>query len=731
MVEQIAEKTLDSKPHTSNWMRSISFAGLLRVLHLIAEYPDGVTVNKLNAEIRKRKAYLTPDGSEPTSTTLYYCHNVLWHLEAIRRREKLLTVNSSHPQVMQLLGQPPPAGANLDALSREAFANLVLENEDCKAYFFDLFMPETDVYSLAEFRNQGKFVVWERVRLSEVTKVVVLRAGKNGGRERELTLRSPSEIKSVLYGLRYWARDELKLVDEFFREDTGNILYPISLAGEGDAIEEMIREILSKRVEDKEWTSLSLRNLGMDCCLGHRQPLERFFAAIQRLSQLASDRVVLIPTSRSFATFTASTPSREEFELRGYFRDARGRYISHIRLHQSLSISQIMPKPLERLKLKFNPFEPAASGAPLGDDLWLPESWKERLRSLLDSLENSRGVKAIAISGEYGSGKSYILQWLNRQELPNRRIKPFYFDNPGVHFYDLANSLLRQIGRKDFAKYLWELVSPHITHQLTLFERGYEDYLRSRPTRNEQEEILSELQNGIRKAEITSDEEIAYCLARLIADTPKKPYFEYRDFVAGKKQSALVAEREEAPYFAAILKTMRLGAGIEAVAFLIDEFEEVSLQKRLTRRDAHDYLATLKRLINLATTENFWLIVAMTPQAVEITDELEPAFWERFVADGEYQFELPPLSGPEAVELVKHRLKSARLDGVKVSSDLFPFPEEIENVIAPATLSNPRRLIKVCSYAIGESDSKTSVPFSDEYLQGIENKAYPKLESGR
>ena len=110
MVEPIAEKTRDSKPQTSLWMRSISFAGLLRVLHLIAEYPDGVTVNKLNAEIRKRKAYLRPDGSEPTPTTLYYCHNILWHLEAIQRREKRLTVNSSHPQVIQLLSQPPPAG---------------------------------------------------------------------------------------------------------------------------------------------------------------------------------------------------------------------------------------------------------------------------------------------------------------------------------------------------------------------------------------------------------------------------------------------------------------------------------------------------------------------------------------------------------------------------------------------------------------------------------------------
>jgi hypothetical protein len=131
---------------------------------------------------------------------------------------------------------------------------------------------------------------------------------------------------------------------------------------------------------------------------------------------------------------------------------------------------------LERLGLRFNPFEPAASGAPLGEELWLPSGWSQRLQQLLNLLIQGKGTKAIAVVGEYGSGKTYILQWLHRQELPKRQIQPFYFDNPGVQFYDLANALLRQIGRKNFAKCLWELVVPHVSgYQRSLFALGFEE----------------------------------------------------------------------------------------------------------------------------------------------------------------------------------------------------------------------------------------------------------------
>ncbi len=391
-----------------------------------------------------------------------------------------------------------------------------------------------------------------------------------------------------------------------------------------------------------------------------------------------------------------------------------------------------MTKPIERFELRFNPFEPSASGAPMEEKLWLPSSWRLSLTELLNLIGSGEGVKALPLIGEYGSGKTYVLQWLNREELPGRRIQAYYFDNPGVQFYDLANSLLRQIGRKDFAKLIWEFVGTNVSYQKSLFARGFEEYLRSLAgSKQSLVNILPPLQEAISKAKITTDEEIAYRLARLVAETGKKPYFEYRDFVAGRKE-ALVAEGEEAPYFGAILKVLRLASGTNAVGFLIDEFEEVSLQKRLSRREAHGYLATLKRLINLTRNQNFWLFVAMTPQAEEVTKQLEPALWDRFSASGDYRFELPPLSQEEANELVKTRLDFARPKDMTVSSELFPFSDDFDKHMKLSTTSSPRRMIKVCFFAVSNALEKPDIelPFTAEYVRSIEQNVYPPEDSG-
>lgn len=382
---------------------------------------------------------------------------------------------------------------------------------------------------------------------------------------------------------------------------------------------------------------------------------------------------------------------------------------------------------LAHCSLRFNPFEPAASGAPLGVDLWVPERWRTSMRNLLDTLRGGQGIKAIAIKGEYGSGKTYLLRWLEYVELPKRyRIRPYFFDNPGVQFYDLANSLLRQVGRYEFAKMLWEYASPELAGlQLSLFEDGLLPWLRSVTRFKREQEALGAIAEKIRQNGITSDEEIAHRLAQVVVGTLDRPFFEYRDFVAGRKD-AVVAEKEEAPYFAAIIRTLQKAGHAEAVAFLIDEFEEISLQKRLTQKQAYDYLATTKRLINVARDENFWLIVAMTPESANKLQQLEPSLWERFTSQGRYEFEIPALSPKEATDLIRERLKVARGDGDQASPE-FPFPTDFASALRPTTISSPRRLIKVAFYAIAEAQQQPhlSIPFTFDFLREIEAKVYP------
>jgi hypothetical protein len=143
------------------------------------------------------------------------------------------------------------------------------------------------------------------------------------------------EIQAILYGLRYWARDDLLLIDELFREDIGNLMFPIQEPG--SAPDETIKQaILSEISPENEWTVLSVRDLIYKWGVGLRVPVAQVFNTIAQIYRKHPDKVALIATSRSLATLTTASDKREDFELRSYLRDERGRYISHVRLHRHL-----------------------------------------------------------------------------------------------------------------------------------------------------------------------------------------------------------------------------------------------------------------------------------------------------------------------------------------------------------------------------------------------------------
>jgi hypothetical protein len=242
-----------------------------------------------------------------------------------------------------------------------------------------------------------------------------------------------------------------------------------------------------------------------------------------------------------------------------------------------------------RLGLKYNPFEPAASGPTVAaDEIWIPQSWQRKLEQRMEQTAGTTTPKAVALVGEYGSGKTVLLRWLERSYFSKHRIQAFYFENPGVKFYDLANNWFRQVGRFELAKALVELLGPE-TKGLhgELFETDFLSWLGMlQSDKRRANEVTNKLQDAILKKNITEDEEIARRMAKLIMDTPSRPYFEYKDFVAGRTGS-LVAQGQEAKYFKAFIRATRQTAAVDCIAFLVDEFEEISLGKSLTTREAH------------------------------------------------------------------------------------------------------------------------------------------------
>ena len=213
---------------------------------------------------------------------------------------------------------------------------------------------------------------------------------------------------------------------------------------------------------------------------------------------------------------------------------------------------------LRRLGLSRNPFPPATTGTGFIDDLSLPSRWEEGLRRRIGELASSEGDKALAIVGGYGAGKTFILNWIQSEVLPQYRVKPFFFENPGVAFYDLANRLMRQVGRYEMAKALWEmLLQPNdpAAAQERLFSLEFRQWLMHVGNRTRRNEAIQRLSRAIQDQQLATDDEIVNKLSRLVVETGERPYFEYRDFVPRGSRS-LVAEKEEAPYFRALVKIL-------------------------------------------------------------------------------------------------------------------------------------------------------------------------------
>jgi len=383
------------------------------------------------------------------------------------------------------------------------------------------------------------------------------------------------------------------------------------------------------------------------------------------------------------------------------------------------------PSPFEIYRLRRNPFPPAATGIDIEDNLWMPPSWKAKVDKYFNELSAGDGVKAFPIIGDYGSGKTVLLQGYLKRFFDDKRIKSFYFENPGVQFYDLANNLLRTLGRYEFSKALWELCKLHLRPrvQTTLFPLTFEEMLSQLKTKDDREGKARELSRILKNnLGITDDEEISYRLASMVIETKNRPYFEYREFIAGQKGS-LVAEKAEHKYFKAIIKSIITIYSVEGVAFLIDEFEDIAIPKRMPRNKSYEYLATLRHLIDISETENLWIAIAMTQEAAEASKAMNPPLWERFTHSETNALSLDPLTGNDAKELIIWWLNRAR----EPERSLFPFSEDFISLLEQRPdIRLPRSIVKLCFFAISKAiQDKMQPPISKDFLKSIIDEMYP------
>lgn len=314
------------------WMRSVRFAGLQRIARMVAEHPRGIRAGELNRQVLEQNLYRTERGS-PAKSTLYHCRSTLLNLGILERHQRILSVARSNPIVTRLLDAPLPDDGLLSPVARQAFADLVLQNQDCLSRFFGLFLTSDNPVSAEEFAMAAHPVIWTQRSQTDAPRTIDLHSVARG---TSVYLTSPVAIRSVLYGVRYWARDDLQVIDEYFETGRGSVMYPVRLnTSEQDALAVM-SQILDLPADASDWTTTSVNALLRSVCELRQYRVSTLFDAIRAMLTRYPSHIVLIPTIPNFAAISATSRNREAFELRGYFTDTQGRLISHIRFHNSL-----------------------------------------------------------------------------------------------------------------------------------------------------------------------------------------------------------------------------------------------------------------------------------------------------------------------------------------------------------------------------------------------------------
>ena len=315
------------------WMRGVSFATLHRALCFFAGSKSPVRSRDISSFVRGDLDRVR--GVQPGATTIYRYRSTLDRLGLMSRQGSLWRVELANPLVCALVTLCPGEGASLVAQAKVHFAEAVLKHPDCRDLLLDLFMPDgSDALDFNTFCTGSTPVVWRHVRSGEHSRLLVW--NRKTGQRR--CYEDEQAVLSLLYGVRYWLRDELEIVDEYAELGENTVImfavYPVperKRARETQVLD-AVRFVLSART-DAPWTTLEVAGLIRRYCVERRQARRVLFAALDWLCRHRASSVVLVPTPVGVATLSASSVNREHLELGRYYRDGRGRLIGDVRVH--------------------------------------------------------------------------------------------------------------------------------------------------------------------------------------------------------------------------------------------------------------------------------------------------------------------------------------------------------------------------------------------------------------
>lgn len=393
----------------------------------------------------------------------------------------------------------------------------------------------------------------------------------------------------------------------------------------------------------------------------------------------------------------------------------------------------------ESLGLRGNPFPIAGLARPKTPYPMIEEQMDAEVRGFLQDTLFERRYGGMAVLGEFGSGKTYALRYMETLlgtmdiSADAEEILPIYIERPLPTVREFVADVCERIGPNRIRNIVLEMILADASTALRgSTQEGRRakrliDLLRENPSgrlRAPEEAILELLRSpGVAMNPVATLEALrgtwpdtqflatfgAEALQRTVGASSERD----EQLVSHLVEFSLASGRERLKSWQSLLagRVLRHGtlatevsgqvlwsffrrllsrAGCAMVYWLVDEFEELEYQHKKKPASVRAFLADFRDLID-ANTEGFALVLAAKPHEWQFMRALNPAFSLRFSR----VVILRPNTPSDLKEMIRRRLERVR-ENDWTGDDLQPFTPEALDSLYRLSKGNTRTAVESC-----------------------------------
>ena len=332
------------------WMRYVSFDKFKDVLHIVHNNDGVLTPTQLESKIREANIFKNAYGKQKVGhSTLYHYRKMLERLSFVKLEfGKYTTLDDEYTRgFLSVTSLYDPLNDN----AKELLRIKIINNEDCRKVFFDLFMRTSD-YLLYDFRMNGLTVNVKNlkdypIKSKNYNSSSYKLQGKKSKKVNAVeltpaygipkTIDNFDSLQAIYWGIRLWALD-LDLINEVFSfHYQSRVMY----ATNPFVSNETLFFYLMKNGYTKEnsnWIEVYMPAYVENTCLETRVSVHSIHNFIETMINRNKAEISLVSITMNVIKSNSPYEGMDETFLKLYPYINREGHISHLRIRKGVGL---------------------------------------------------------------------------------------------------------------------------------------------------------------------------------------------------------------------------------------------------------------------------------------------------------------------------------------------------------------------------------------------------------